>query len=179
MNDIVLNSDYLVSTNTNDLQHGLVIRTKSSEKALQTMRKVAIGLIKPEDEKYLTGELKDKEMMVTKVVYTFSDIKQTVEARIDENGNLFFNTENAALATKDAVVRIICLVCTHLECIKSAPINIHLHPIKGYIKAKDTQKIDMQFGDELEPVNIANLYTVGNPPSSTPSNDDENKKIQK
>jgi len=176
MHNTTLNST-AVATNTTGLMKNLVIKTKSSEKAIAVRRQVAIGLIKPADEKYLTGEPEDREKMVEKVVYTFPDIKQTVEARIDGNGNLFFNTENAALATKDAVVKIICLVCTHLECIKSS-INIHLHPLKGYIRAKDTQKIDMQFGDEIDQFNIADLYTVGDPPSTAP-NDEKKEKDKK
>lgn len=174
MNDITLNSS-LVTTNANELQQALVVKTKSSEKALVVRRKVSIGLVKPENEKSLTNEISDIKYMVSRVVYSFPDIKQTVEAKIDENGNLFFNTENAALATKDAVVRIICLVCTHLECIKSV-INVHLHPIKGFIRAKETQRLDMQFGDEIENLNIADLYTIGDQPSSAPNNGEENEK---
>lgn len=118
MNGIILNSS-LVPINANGLQQIMEIKTKSSEKVLVARRKVSFGLVKPENEKYLNNEVSDMKYMVSKVVYSFPDIKQTVEAKIDENGNLFFNTENAVLATKDAIVRIICLVCTPLECIKS------------------------------------------------------------
>jgi hypothetical protein len=172
MNDITLNSA-LVTTNASELQQALVIRTKSSEKAIAVRRRVSIGLVKPENEKFLTNEVSDKKYMVSNVVYTFPDIKQTAEARIDENGYLFFTTESAALATKDAVIRIICLVCTPLECIKSV-ISAHLHPTKGFIKAKDTQRLDMQFGDEIENLNIADLYTIGDQPSPAPKDGEKN-----
>lgn len=173
MNNTTLNSTTIIPANLTNLPQALMIKTKSSEKAISIRRQVAIGLIKPADEKYLTGEPKDREKIVASVVYAFPEIQQTAEAWIDANGNLFFNTENVALATKDAVIKIICLVCTHLECIKSS-VTVHLHPLKGYIRAKDAQKIDMQFGDEIEPLHISNLYTLGDSPSSTNEKNEKN-----
>jgi len=179
MNDITLNSA-LVTTSTNELQQALVIKTKSSEKALAVRRQVSFGLVKPENEKFLTNEVSDKKYLTNSVTYTFRDGDKTfvIEVYINEEGNISMKTETALLSTKDVVIRAIGLVCTHVECIKGF-INAHLHPIKGFIRAKDTQRLDMQFGDEIENLNIADLYTIGDQPSPASSGDegkDEGKK---
>ncbi len=165
MSDIILNSTAVIPANSSELQQALVIKTRTSENAIETRKQVSVGLVKPEDEKHLTGESLDRERMVSRVTYPISG-KYTVEARIDDRGNLFFNSENAALATKDAVIRIICLVCTPIECIKSV-LSIHLHPAKGFIRARGEQRLDMQFGEEIEPIHVSNLYAMGE--SSTPT----------
>jgi len=167
MNDVSLNSVAL----SRELQKAVVTKPRTSTTALETKRKVSIGLIKPEDEKYLTGSTSDRDMMVKSVLYKVSEIKQTIEAKIDEQGLIYFNTENAIWATKEAMVRIIALVCTPIECIKST-VNIRLHPLKGFIKSRDSEQVDMQFGDEIEPIKISDLFTVGN----TQETKDENKK---
>ena len=172
--EILLNStDVALLSGSGELQKALVIKTKTSSTALESKRKVSIGLVKSEDEKYLTGTPSDRDKMVKSVSFKVPEIKQTIEARIDEQGYIYFNTENAVSATKEAMVKIITLVCTPVECVKST-INIRLHPLKGFIKSRNLDQLDMSFGDEIEPINIANLYTVGNTQSQEPEN--ENKK---
>jgi hypothetical protein len=160
---VALNST-AVTTTVDNIQQRVLIKTKSSDKAIAMRRQVVMGLVKPTDEKLLTGELNDKDFIVPKVIYTFDGIKGTAEAWMDENNNIGFSSENASLATKDAIVKIIAIVCNHIECVKST-LTIHLHAARGYIKSKEA-KVDMTFGEEIEPLHISHLYAVDDKPQA-------------
>jgi hypothetical protein len=157
MNEILLNT-----TNTSLARSGvlsqLVVKPITSSAVLEMRRRVTFGLIKPENERYLTGETKDRDMMVKSVTFKVPDIKQTIEAKIDDEGYISFSTANAVMATKETIVKIITLVCTPVECIKGV-INIRLHPIKGFIKGK-VFTLDMQYGEDINREPISDIYTV-------------------
>jgi hypothetical protein len=171
MNEILLNSTAVVPATAGELQPQLVIKPVTSTKVIEIRRRVSIGLVKPEDEKYLTGEASDKDRIVKSVAYKIPNIKQPVEAKIDEEGYLSFTTENAAMATKEAIIRIISLVCTPIECVKSS-INVRLHPVKGHIKAKNIGQVDMLYGDDIG-LHISELYTVDDTQSQESENENQ------
>jgi hypothetical protein len=141
-----------------DLQRKINITTEVSKGVLELRKTVTFGLVDPKDEKFLTGTLKDQEIMHDKVTYGFDGI--IVEVSIDSSGYITLDTEKATSVKEDKIIEIITLVCTSAECVTSH-LKVHLHPAIGYIKPR-AANIGATYGEKTT-VGISELYTIGTP----------------
>ncbi|CAL7961813.1 hypothetical protein GAMM_260008 [Gammaproteobacteria bacterium] len=167
-------------TTIDNMQQELVLKSKSSQKLVELQSNVTVGLVKPENVDKLTGEISDKKWLVPieeKIYYTIGGILKGAEAWIDNQMRLHFDSSNAANSTKDAIIKITCVICNYLECVKST-LTLHLSPARGYIRGKEASG-EIFVGEELDPLHISHLFTKDNQPqSSAKSSGNENPALE-
>lgn len=149
-----------VSSSESKMKDSIHIQTETSENVHNLRKQVYFGLIEPKDEQLLTGGIMDNKLMQSKVIYPLDGAQGIAEATIDKDtGVVTLNTEGASQATENNIIKIITLVCNHVECIASY-LEAHLQPPAGYIKPKKA-KIDVKYGEKTS-FHISSLYTLDN-----------------